>query len=117
MVGVDYTILIVTLATILFLGLFTKYNFQVIWSALIFLTYSAYQNSKVEENFYLLQYHITLYNNVKKQNEDNLIKTLSPLVIKKAMDIVLEHSTSEMRLWFFVFIIVISFEDTRVLGG
>ena len=39
---------------IIFLGLFTKYNFQVIWSALIFLTYSAYQNSKVEENFYLL---------------------------------------------------------------
>ena len=40
--------------TIIFLGLFTKYNFQVIWSALIFLTYSAYQNSKVEENFYLI---------------------------------------------------------------
>jgi len=40
--------------TILYLGLFTKYNFQIIWSALIFLTYSAYQNSKVEENFYLI---------------------------------------------------------------
>ena len=40
--------------TILYLGLFTKYNFQIIWSALIFLTYSAYQNSKVDENFYLI---------------------------------------------------------------
>lgn len=40
--------------TILYLGLFTKYNFQIIWSAFIFLTYSAYQNSKVEENFYLI---------------------------------------------------------------
>jgi len=40
--------------TILYLGLFTKYNFQIIWSALIFLTYSAYQNSKVEENFYII---------------------------------------------------------------
>ena len=40
--------------TILYLGLFTKYNFQIIWSALIFLTYSAYQSSKVEENFYLI---------------------------------------------------------------
>ena len=40
--------------TILYLGLFTKYNFQIIWSALIFLTYSAYQGSKVEENFYLI---------------------------------------------------------------
>ena len=40
--------------TILYLGLFTKYNFQIIWSILIFLTYSAYQNPKVEENFYLI---------------------------------------------------------------
>ena len=40
--------------TILYLGLFTKYNFQIIWSALIFLTYSAYQNSEVDENFYLI---------------------------------------------------------------
>ena len=48
--------------TILYLGLFTKYNFQIIWSALIFLTYSAYKNSKVEENFYLigLEYIIAL---------------------------------------------------------
>tara|TARA_B100000963_G_scaffold326992_1_gene314444 strand:- start:146 stop:448 length:303 start_codon:yes stop_codon:yes gene_type:complete len=40
--------------TILYLGLFTKYNFQIIWSALIFLTYSAYQKSNIEENFYLI---------------------------------------------------------------
>ena len=46
--------------TILYLGLFTKYNFQIIWSALIFLTYSAYQNYKVDENFYLIGLEYTL---------------------------------------------------------
>ena len=48
--------------TILYLGLFTKYNFQIIWSALIFLTYSAYQSSKVEENYYLigLEYSVVI---------------------------------------------------------
>jgi len=40
--------------TILYLGLFTKYNFQIIWSAMIFLTYFAYKNYNVEENFYLI---------------------------------------------------------------
>ena len=40
--------------TILYLGLFTNYNFQIIWSALIFLTYSAYQDFEVKENFYLI---------------------------------------------------------------
>jgi len=40
--------------TILYIGLFTKYNFQIIWSVMIFLTYSAYKNSNVEENFYLI---------------------------------------------------------------
>ena len=72
--------------TILYLGLFTNYNFQIIWSVLIFLTYSAYQNSKVEENFYLigLEYIIVvgffIYEFLGQEKIKTFLKEISFLV-------------------------------------
>ena len=40
--------------SLVFLGVFTRFQFQLLWSALIFLSYSAYQTESYSENYYLL---------------------------------------------------------------
>lgn len=44
----------------LFLSIFTKYKFPLVWSFFVFLSYSAYQNETYQENLYLvfLEYSI-----------------------------------------------------------
>ena len=38
----------------LFLGVFTKFNYMVVWSWLVFLSYAAYANANFEENSWLI---------------------------------------------------------------
>jgi hypothetical protein len=38
----------------LFLGVFTKFNYMVVWSWLVFLSYAAYANANFEENLWLI---------------------------------------------------------------
>jgi hypothetical protein len=41
-------------ATPLLLSVFTKYRFAILWSAMVMLSYAAYNGSQVEENFWLI---------------------------------------------------------------
>ncbi len=42
------------IVTLLILSVFTNYKFPVIWSLVVFLSYSAYENQSYQENFWLI---------------------------------------------------------------
>ena len=46
--------------TLVFLSLFTKYTFPVAWSALVVLSYAAYQTESYQENYYLIAFEYIL---------------------------------------------------------
>ena len=58
--GISFYFLLATtvhpwyIATPLLLSVFTKYRFPIVWSAVIMLSYSAYQKDITEENLWLV---------------------------------------------------------------